>query len=118
VLEMSVFGMKTLKMSAALTSEINRVSAIAALLISSTAFAHEAQAQPMATLADCPPGYVLAVQDTALPQPLAALPPTPTLTDDTSPAALSTAATAEAAQEALAPRQFVTGCVPAQPQNK
>jgi hypothetical protein len=71
----------------------------------------------MPTLADCPAGYVLAVQDMALPQPLTKPPPTAVpaainADDANSIAAQNTMAAAEATQQAEAPRQFMTGCIP------
>jgi hypothetical protein len=75
----------------------------------------------MPTLADCPAGYVLAVQDMALPQPLTKPPPTAVpaainADDANSIAAQNAMAAADAAQQAEAPRQFITGCVPPQAQ--
>lgn len=96
-------------------SRINILSArrggivrLAMLLIALPANAQDLTHMP--TLADCPAGYVLAVQDTALPQPLTAI----YANDADSIAAqnAAAAAAAEANQQAEAPRQFMTGCVP------
>lgn len=60
------------------------------------------------TIADCPAGYVLGIQDTADPQPFSRIP-------DPAPSTYEQAnqqAAALAQQQAAAPRQFVTGCVP------
>jgi hypothetical protein len=88
--------------------------AVVFVLVTTVAHAQQAQPQHMPTLADCPVGYVLTVQDTALPQPLAKLPSAQANPDDTSLADPNALAAAEAAQQAMAPRQFVTGCVPPQ----
>ncbi len=89
------------------------IVALASLFFAVPTQAQEPSHQP--TLADCPSGYVLAVQDTALPQPLTKPPPAPMNTDDAnSIAAQDAMAAAEAAQQAEAPRQFITGCMPPQ----
>jgi hypothetical protein len=74
---------------------------VAACLAADVAHAEEAP-RPL-TLADCPPGYVLGVEDTAEPQ----LP----MRDPDAIASNPTDQNAAAAQQAAAPRQFVTGCV-------
>jgi hypothetical protein len=82
-------------------------------------FALPTQAQDIShvpTIADCPAGYVLAVQDTSLPQPLTK-PPSQTAiyandADSIAAQNAAAAAAAEANQQAEAPRQFMTGCVP------
>ena len=76
------------------------------LMFVSTARAQEAR---LPTIADCPPGYVLGVQDLA--EPL--LPARPT--DPDGYPLSNQDANAEAQAEAAAPRRFVTGCVPPQP---
>ena len=89
------------------------IVALAMLLIASPVNAQELTHMP--TLADCPAGYVLAVQDMAVPQPLTKPPPAvPAINADdaNSIAAQNATAAAEAAQQAEAPRQFMTGCVP------
>jgi hypothetical protein len=99
-------------------SRINILSArrggivrLAMLLIALPANAQDLTHMP--TLADCPAGYVLAVQDTALPQPLTKPPPAVMNPDDAeSIVAQNAMAAADAAQQGEAPRQFITGCVP------
>ena len=85
--------------------------------------------RPM-TIADCPAGYGLGVQDTVQPQPLTKPPLTAApdaagqsaggeaLADTSNPsvtAAAAEAAKKEAAERDAAPRSFVTGCVPITP---
>jgi hypothetical protein len=82
------------------------ICAIVFLLVASSARSQEA-ARPL-TIADCPAGYVLAVQDMAEPQPLVKPPdPTASGSDQTEQDAI-----ADAQQQAAAPRRFVTGCIP------
>ncbi|MGB9152966.1 MAG: hypothetical protein WCD70_07750 [Alphaproteobacteria bacterium] len=98
------------------------ICASAFLLSVSSVHAQEAQPARLPTIADCPPGYVLAVQDTDNPMPLAS--------DDTAQSAQNTDTVdgqmaafkarqqqqaAYAADQAQAPRAFVTGCVLPQP---
>lgn len=85
-------------------------AALAAVLLTSyPAYAQEAQ-RPL-TIADCPPGYVLGVQDTSEPQPVTKLPVNP-YAGTNAPTASSDAAK-EAAE---APKMFMTGCIPPTPQ--
>ncbi len=86
--------------------------------------AQEAQPQRMLTIADCPSGYVLAVQDTDSLLPLARdssaqANPNAYATVDGQMAAFKAQQQQEATYttaQAQAPRAFVTGCVPRQPQ--
>jgi hypothetical protein len=78
------------------------ISGIALILLSLMTSPSQAQdAQPHLTIADCPAGSVLGIQDTAEAQPVTKSPATNT-TQTTDPNADATAA----------PRSFVTGCVP------
>lgn len=77
----------------------------------------------MPTIADCPVGYILGVQDTDSLMPLAQDYPAQAdpnaYVGDGQAAALKVQQQQEAAHsaaQAQAPRAFVTGCVPAQPQ--
>jgi hypothetical protein len=65
------------------------------------------------TIADCPPGYVLGVQDTAEPLLAAQLPNDPSASPvgDTALAADASASQVSGAN-ARAPRMFITGCIP------
>jgi len=89
--------------------------------------AQEAQPARLPTIADCPRGYVLAVQDLDTPMPLNRADPSQASGYSVSGAMASDQAqqagqgqnAAYAAEQAEAPRAFVTGCVlpqPAQPQ--
>ncbi|MGB9152206.1 MAG: hypothetical protein WCD70_03860 [Alphaproteobacteria bacterium] len=100
------------------------VAICASALLLSVSPVHAQGAQPvhMPTIADCPPGYVLAVQDTDAPMPLAsddtAQSDQNTDTVDGQMAAFKTRQqqqSAYAADQAQAPRAFVTGCVLPQP---
>jgi len=84
--------------------------ATAFLLSASSAHSQEAQSNRLPTIADCPPGYVLAVQDTAQPL-IAARQPDP----NAGYAQNNQDQIAALQQQAAAPRQFVTGCVLPQP---
>ncbi|MGB9152968.1 MAG: hypothetical protein WCD70_07760 [Alphaproteobacteria bacterium] len=98
------------------------ICASAFLLSVSSVYAQDAQPTQMPTIADCPPGYVLAVQDTDNPMPLAsndvAQSDQSTDTVDGQMAAFKARQqqqAAYAAAQAQAPRAFVTGCVLPQP---
>jgi hypothetical protein len=72
--------------------------------------AHAQETQRTLTIADCPPGYVLGVQDTAEPQPLTKA--TPSQADATTYTVDGAMAAYKAQQETdIAPRAFVTGCI-------
>jgi hypothetical protein len=82
---------------------------IAALLLSSCPAQAQETQRPL-TIADCPPGYVLGVQDTAEPQPLTKA--TPSQADATTYTVDGAMAAYKAQQETdIAPRAFVTGCI-------
>jgi hypothetical protein len=96
--------------------------AIVSLFSLSSAHAQEAQPARLPTIADCPPGYVLGVQDTDNLMPLArdnAAQVNPNdITVDGQMAAFKSRQQQDAAytnSQAQAPRAFVTGCVPMQP---
>lgn len=88
-------------------------AALAAVLLTSyPAYAQEAQ-RPL-TVADCPPGYVLGVQDTGEAQPVTKPAPNPYAANNVPTASSDAAAEAEAA-----PKMFMTGCIlPAPKQNR
>jgi hypothetical protein len=86
------------------------ICAITFALLASPAHSQEAQPTHMPTIADCPRGYVLAVQDTAEPFMPASIPD-----PNAGYAQNNQAAVAQAQMQAAAPRQFITGCVPRQP---
>ncbi|MFY9286905.1 MAG: hypothetical protein WAO98_00215 [Alphaproteobacteria bacterium] len=69
--------------------------------------AHAEEPQRLVTIADCPSGYVLGVQETDQPQLMAK-----------TPSANPSDASAEAKETTEAPRRFVTGCVAKQPSSK
>jgi hypothetical protein len=92
--------------------------AIVFLLAAPSAHAQEAQPTRLPTIADCPPGYVLGVEDTDNLAPLArdnAAQANPNgYTVDGQMAAFKAQQQQEAAyasSQAQAPRAFVTGCV-------
>ena len=103
-----VFTMRTLNITLKGTVAI---CAIAFVLTASFAQAQEAQRLP--TIADCPAGTVLAVQDTDQPQPWASIPHDPS---EYTVANQDKFAAEDAARRDTAPHQFVTGCVPPQQQ--
>ncbi len=79
------------------------------LMLAFPAHAQEAANRPL-TIADCPHGYRLGVQETTDPQPVARMPdpnnyvgPGGNLTNDPQ------------ADPNAAPRQFITGCIPITP---
>ncbi|MFY9288460.1 MAG: hypothetical protein WAO98_08150 [Alphaproteobacteria bacterium] len=81
------------------------IYAVAYLL---SALAAHAEEQPrLATIADCPAGYVLGVTETDQPQLMAK-----------TPSANPSDQTAEAKETSEAPKRFVTGCVPKPISNK
>jgi hypothetical protein len=82
------------------------ICAITFALVTSPAQSQEAQSTRLPTIADCPPGYILAVQDTAQPL-IAARQPDP----NAGYAQNNQDQIAALQQQAAAPRQFVTGCV-------
>ena len=92
------------------------------LVITVHAYAQEAQPTRLPTIADCPSGYVLVVQDSDSLLPLArsdAPASNPNITVDGQMAAFKAQQQQEAAyqsSQSQAPRAFVTGCVlPQQP---
>lgn len=89
------------------------ICATAFLLSGVPAYSQEADHLP--TIADCPRGYILAVQDSEYPQPVATQPPNP---NDYTVANQEKIAAETAARQAAAPRAFVTGCVLPQQQQK
>jgi hypothetical protein len=91
---------------------------IVSLLSASLAHAQTSQQQRLPTIADCPPGYVLGVQDTDNLAPLArdnasqANPNAYTAEDQMAAfRARQQQDAAYASSQAQAPRAFVTGCV-------
>ena len=95
-------------MSAAHTVKgVVAISAIAFLLVPS--HAHSQEFQRMPTLADCPAGWTLGVQDTAEPQQMTSSQPP---LDNYSVADPAKLAAEKAAQQVEAPRQFITRCIP------
>ncbi len=97
------------------------------LLSASSAHAQASQQQRMPTIADCPPGYVLGVQDADSLMPLArdnsAQANPNAYTVDGQMAAFKAQQQEDAtytADQTQAPHAFVTGCVPpqAQPQQQ
>ncbi len=96
-----------------MNAPLKRKSMIAFCVIAFSPMASAAQAQEAVrhlTIADCPAGYVLGVEDIAEPQPLTR---DPNAVAGNPPG--QNAVTA-AAQQVAAPRQFVTGCIPPQSQ--
>jgi hypothetical protein len=71
--------------------------------------AHAQESNRTLTIADCPPEYILVVQDTT--EPLLPI----KQTDPDGYPLNNQDANAEERQEAAAPRRFVTGCIPPQP---
>jgi hypothetical protein len=105
---MEIYGV--FAMSAAHHSKsMAAICAVTFALVTSPAYSQEAQPPRLPTIADCPPGYVLAVQDTADPM-LPARQPDPNARYVQN----NQEAIAAIQQQTEAPRQFVTGCV--QPQ--
>ena len=88
--------------------------ALAILLTASLTHAQEAQRQQrLPTIADCPAGTILAVQDTDQPQPWASLPHDPS---EYTVANQDKFAAEDAVRRDTAPHQFITGCVRPQQQ--
>ena len=83
------------------------VAICATVFLFSASPAHSQEVQHLPTIADCPRGYVLGVQDTEDPQPVATLPLNP---NDYTIANQDKNAAEAAARQASAPRQFITGC--------
>jgi len=83
-----------------------------ALLLSSLA-AHAQEMNHMPTIADCPAGYVLGVQQTDQLMPMASAPPTYAPSSGSTPSYLEQQAE-DQKRAAAQPRQFITGCVPVQ----
>ncbi|MDR3423953.1 MAG: hypothetical protein P4M13_02585 [Alphaproteobacteria bacterium] len=73
-------------------------------LTASSAYSQEAQADKMLTLADCPAGWTLGVQDTAEPQPV-------TMEPKAIPANGTSASDDTGMDASTAPRRFITVCV-------
>jgi hypothetical protein len=94
-------------MSAArLSKGMAAICTIAFLLAASPAYSQEAPATRLPTIADCPPGYTLGVQDTAEPQPVTTTPATGyENVNETAAPGIDVSA---------APRRFITGCIPPQ----
>lgn len=78
--------------------------------------AHADDATRPLTIADCPPGYVLGIQDTTEAMPLTHA--APTQADANSYTVAGAMATYQNDPTATSPRQFVTGCVRPAPQNQ
>ena len=111
-------------MSAALINRKGLVAICASAFLLSVSFVHAQEAQPtrLPTIADCPPGYVLSVQDTDNLMPLAkdnsAQANPNDYTVDGQMAAFKAHQQQDApyaSDQAQAPRAFVTGCVLPQP---
>lgn len=84
------------------------IGVLVLLLAASPASSREAPAtqKRLPTIADCPPGYTLGVRDLADPQPLAR----PSVND------FEEQPPDDRMDANAAPRQFITGCIPPQPQ--
>ena len=94
---------------------LNRKTAVCVFAVLLASFpAHSQEVQHLPTLADCPPGYTLGVQDTANPMPVAKPQPDPNAYANAYPSDQDIAAAAQ--EQAAAPRQFITGCIPPQSQ--
>jgi len=111
-------------MSAALLNRNGMVAICTSAFLLSVSFVHAQETQPtrLPTIADCPPGYVLGVQDTDSLAPLARDNAAQTNPNDATVDSQMTAFKARQQQDAAyasgqaqAPRAFVTGCVPPQP---
>ncbi|MFY9287904.1 MAG: hypothetical protein WAO98_05325 [Alphaproteobacteria bacterium] len=87
-----------------LFKSVGIIYAIAYLL--SALAAHAEEPPHLATIADCPAGYVLGVQETAEAQLMVKTNPSETQPDSSS----------QVKEADEAPRRFVTGCVLKQPQ--
>lgn len=88
-----------------LFKSVGIIYAVAYLL--SALAAHAEEPPHLATIADCPAGYVLGVQETDQPQLMAK-----------TPSANPSDPSAEAKETSEAPKRFVTGCIPKQPSTK
>jgi hypothetical protein len=115
---MALYGVFTMSAARAFVKSMVATCAIVSLLSVFSAHAQEAPPTRLPTIADCPHGYILGVQDTDNPAPLArdnsAQANTNDITVDGQMAAFKARQQQDAAyasSQAQAPRAFVTGCV-------
>jgi len=91
---------------------VTTLCSAAVMIFATSVYAQDYSNRPMPTIADCPRGYRLGVQDTDAPQPFLNPQPDPATTTVELQRKWSEE---QVAQNAAAPRQFITGCVAQQP---